>query len=173
MPIHLEFTVTFEDYLSAARLHARRNWWSWFNLTFQEYLAPILGVLIGIYAVLQAVHGVIGVPFIVMAGASLYLVAGLNPRSRLKASYKQTGGGSAVYVEVNETQIRLQGADWKSEFKWAASYSFSEDDRVFLLDVTQWRSIVIPKRACTDSQAAALREMFSERDRSKTPAAVD
>jgi hypothetical protein len=109
MLIHLEFTLTFEDYLNAVRLQARRNWWSQFNLIFHEFLAPILGILIGIYAILHAVHGIIGVPFFVMISAALYLVAGLNPRTRLKVIYKQTSAGSVEHIEFDEAQIRLQG----------------------------------------------------------------
>ena len=132
-----------------------------FALFFQEFLALILGILIGLYAVLHALHGELGIPFIVMIVTSLYLVAWLNPRTRLKQTYKQAGGGCEETLEVDETQILLQGANWKSEFLWPAVSSFSEDEKTFLLDLAPGKSIVIPKRLCSSDRIDELRALFT------------
>jgi hypothetical protein len=161
MPIRLEFTLTFDDYLNAVRLNATRNWWTRFCLVFQEFVALILGILIGLYAVIRAVHGEMGIPFIVMIGAAIYLVAWLNPRTRLKQIYRQSSAANGEALEFNEIEIRLQGSNWQAEYRWAAVSSFSEGDRILLLDLAPCRSIVIPKRVCTSDQLERLRDLFA------------
>jgi hypothetical protein len=174
MPIHLEFTLTFEDYLNAVRLHARKTWWSQCILLFQEFVAPILGIMIGTYAVLQAVHGALGVPFIVMVGCALYMVAGTNPRSRMRWTYNQTEAGKgSEALDLDELQIVSQGLTWRYEFRWAAFCSFSEDRKTLLLHLAPGKSIIVPKRVCTVHQLEALRNLLTkkmnrERDGSST-----
>ena len=159
MPIVLEFTLSFEDYVNAARLSASQDWRTRFYLLFQEYLAPILGITIGIYAVLRAVHGETGFPFIVMLGAAIYMVAFTNPRTRLKHAYKQSGASAAQSWEFDGTQIHSQGLTGKSEFTWSAVSSFAEDDKIIMLNLNPGRSIVIPKRVCASDQIDELRTL--------------
>ena len=159
MPIRLEFTLTFEDYLNAARLNARRNWWARFCLLFQEFLAPTLGIVIGIYAVLGAVKGKIGIPFFIMVGASLYLVAFTNPRARLKQAWKQNDASHGDLWEFDRPHIRSRKSTAQSEFAWTAVSSFLEDDKIILLNLSPGGSIVIPKRVCAPDQINGLREL--------------
>jgi len=159
MAIRLEFTLTFEDFLNAARLHARRTWWTRFCLLFQEFLAPLLGIAIGLYAVLRAVKGETGIPFIVMICAALYLVAFTNPRARLKQAWKQNGAGGEESWEFDDNHIRSRKSTGQSEWTWAVVSSFSEDDNIIMLNLSPGRSIVIPKRSCASDQIDELREL--------------
>lgn len=126
MPIHLEFTLTFEEYLSAARLKSRQNAWARFSLLFQEFLAPILGITIGIFALLRAVNGERGILLAIMLCTAIYLVAFTNPRTRFKQAYKQTGANAEQSWEFDESRIRSQNSTSKSEFMWDAVRSFTE-----------------------------------------------
>jgi len=157
MPIRIEFTLTFEDYLNAARLNARRNWWARFCLLFQEFLAPVLGIVIGIYAILRAVKGETGIPFIVMVCAAIYLVAFTNPRARLKQAWKQSNAGHEESWEFDQTCIRSRSSTGQSEFDWSGVGSFSEDDKIIMLNLSPGGSIVVPKRVCASDQIGELR----------------
>jgi hypothetical protein len=98
-----------------------------------------------------------------MVGSALYLVAWLNPRSRLKQTYKQSGAASGETLEFSETGILLHGPGWRAEFAWNAVSSFSENHRILLLVLAQSRSVIIPKRVCTSDQLQELQNLLAEK----------
>jgi hypothetical protein len=80
----------------------------------------------------------------------------------VKGGYKQSGAGTEEVWEFDATQVRARGSTWRNEFTWDAFCSFTEDEKVTILNLNPGRSIVIPKRACTDGQITSLRELAAE-----------
>jgi hypothetical protein len=163
VPLQFVFTLTFEDYLAAFQLNARKSSWAHFCLLFQEFVAPILGIVIGLYAILHALKGDTGVPFFVMLGISIYLVAWTNPRTRLKQRYRETCAGTEETWTFNEIQIHGRGKNWENRIAWSGLSSHLESDRILMLNLEPGRLIVIPKRICTDEQIVSLRKLIAEK----------
>src|SRR5664279_5460645 len=149
MLVHLEFTLGFNDYLDAQRLHARRSWWPRFNQFMGRFGFPIWGALILIFAYL--IHGPGDRLFVLMMSACgvFLLLYPFYIRFKLKRCYTRTrmDTGDCTF-EFEGTCIRSEGSGTKSEINWSAIQSLSENDKVFLLYLAPAKFIVIPKRVC-------------------------
>jgi len=163
VPLQFVFTLTFEDYLAAFQLNARKSPWVHFCLLFQEFIAPMLGILIGLYAILHALKGGIGVPFFVMLGTAIYLVAWTNPRARLKQRYRETCAGTEETWSFDAIRIQGRGKTWETSIEWSGLNSPLESDRILMLNLELGRSIVIPKRTCTAEQIENLHKLIAEK----------
>ena len=144
MLVHVEFTLKFNDYLDAQRLHATRGWWPRFDQFMGRMGFPFWGVLLLIFAYLIHGPGVSWLPVLFMSACAVFLL--LYPfyiRFKLKRCYTRT-----------------EGSGTKGEINWSTVRSFSENDKVFLLYLAPAKFIVIPKRACTESELAELRAQF-------------
>jgi hypothetical protein len=174
MPIHLEFTPTFEDYFDSLRLHVKRSLWLRMNWFGVRVIAPVWGVLsiLGAFWMLTwgppgVSVGIVMVCGICLAGYPFYW------RFKLKRCYvrTRTGDGSRAY-DFGETQIRAQEPGAKSEIEWSAVRSIAEDKKVFLLYLAPAKYILIPKRLCAEEVADELQKLFAEKIRSSEPAQV-
>lgn len=157
MPIHLEFTLTLDDYLDAARLHSEKS--------SDQVITPIWGVAIILIALLTLIWSGPDMPFMILMGLGLFF--GAYPfyrRFRLKRLYTQTriGAGDQV-IDLDETNIRMRARGVKDEIEWNAVRTFVEGKNAFLLYLAPAKFISIPKRVCTVEQKAELRKLFAER----------
>ena len=162
MSIRLQFTLSFEDYVEAQRLHAKRGWWPRLNLVLAYTLVPVMGILwiLGTFFLVRLADSPafflfeIGVGFF-FACFPLYL------RMRWKRCYRRTRTEPAdCTVEFDDSMIRTQAANMRSEIQWAAVRSLSENKKVFLLYIAPAKFIAIPKRICTEQTIDELRSLF-------------
>ena len=163
MPVQIDFTLSFDDYLAAQRLHNTRSWgprtWHVLNRT----LIPALGVLFIVLGFLMigpkvswfAVCYVIGFG-VFSACFPLYL------RYRYKRSYLRslTNGGNCS-VAFDPEGIQSAGKNTRSEIGWKAITHFRENDQIFLLHLAPGRFLTIPKRVCSSVQVEELQALFA------------
>ena len=164
MPVQIDFTLSFDDYLAAQRLHNTRSWgprtWHVLNRT----LIPALGVLFIVLGFLMigpkvswfAVCYVIGFG-VFSACFPLYL------RYRYKRSYLRslTNGGNCS-VAFDSESIQSAGKNTKSETGWKAITHFRENDQIFLLYLAPGRFLTIPKRRLDPPQLDELHALFAQ-----------
>ena len=165
MPIHLEFTLTFEEYFAAMRLHSRRSFWRRLNWICGGFIAPVVGVLVIAVGLLIIGPGVPWIAVGIVLAYGLFLVAyPVYRRWRLRSCYSRTRIGTGhTAVDFGEMNIRTQAPGAKSEIDWAAVNSFAEDKNVFLVYVAPAKFIAIPKRACSEIQIDEIQHLFGEK----------
>src|SRR5215469_3601697 len=154
MPIQLRLTLTFEDYVDAQRLHAKRGWWPRLNLVLAYTLVPLMGLCFLLIAVLIGRNGDAWTLFVIELVAGLFLAGyPLFVRMRWKRCYVRTlGEQGESTVQLDDKLIKTRAATMRSEIQWAAVRSFSENDKVFLLYLAPARFLLLPKRVCSEQQ---------------------
>lgn len=161
MPIQLRYTLSFEDYLSAQRLHARRNWWLAMNLFLARFVVPVLGICLILIAALDFRVHVTGTLSAACLGLGIFLT--LYPwyyAARLKRCYRRTRTGSEEQlVEIGEESIHMQAEAGTSDLVWKAVGFFREDKNVFLLYLAPAKFILLPKRVLAPEQIVQLRSL--------------
>jgi hypothetical protein len=161
MPIHLQFTLTLEDYMHGQRLHAKKSWWPRLNYFLCLYGYPALGlagILLAIYLFRTATPLYVATGAL---GASLVLI-GYRPYAlfQLKRCYRRTRVGTGERTNVfDEASIRTESANTKGEIQWSAVRSISEDKNILLIYIAEAMMFMIPKRICPEPQLTELREL--------------
>jgi hypothetical protein len=165
MPLHLEFTLSFPDYIAAQKLHARRSWWprlNWFMLHIG--FAVWGGLLIVLGFLIMAMGTPLGFVLLCIAGGVFLMGYPFYTRYRLKWCYTQTRNGSEISrVDFEEGSIRYEGPNAKTEYAWSAIRSFAEDASTFALYLAPAKFIIISKRLCTPEQINELRALFQQK----------
>ena len=164
--IALRFNLTFEDYLSAIQLHAKRGLWPRMVSFIVDWLYPPLGVFFFGIAFLQwRGHETTGsVLFAVFAG--IILVAGrFHLRWKYKRGYQRTRTGSGdTSIFFREDNFSAEEHDYeKTEYNWNAVKSWRENAKVMLVYLAPALFIVIPKRAISEPQLQDLRALFARK----------
>lgn len=165
MPIHLEFKLTFEDYLDVSRLHAKSSLWWRINWIGGQFIAPVLGVIFIAFGLWTLTWGMTSFFFWILMACGLFLAAKpLYRRFWFKRCFRRTQAGSGdCSIDFDETLIRIREQGARGEVEWSALRSFAENEKLFLLYLAPARFIQIPKRVCTADQADELRNLFRER----------
>jgi YcxB-like protein len=165
MPVNLQFTLTFEDYLNAQRLHARKNWWLCLNYFAARYVLPVLGVLLILLGFLIFGHAVPSMLSTINFGLGVFFV--LYPwyyRARLKRCYLRTRTGKGeTSVELGDETIRVMAENVSSDINWKAVQSCREDKNVFLLYLAPAKFIVLPKREFSPDKIVEARSLLTQR----------
>jgi len=166
MPVHLEFTATFRDYLCAQRLHAKRNWRSRLNDLAARRLNPILGALILAFVFLVSALGGFAVngTFVFMVASALCLLCyPFYLRYRLKSFYSRTrtGDGSRI-LDFDQESIKAQGAHAKTELDWSAIQFIREDKNVFMLYLAPAKFLMIPKGCCPPEVLEEIKRLYNQ-----------
>lgn len=167
MPTHLAFTLSFDDYFAAQRLHAKRSGWARFNWFMGRIFAPIWGLLLLALAYLIHGPGVSWDAIVFVAACGLFLLAyPFYMRWKPKRCYLRTrvGGGDCA-IDLGEDCIHMVGGGTKSEIQWAAIRSVAENETIFMLYLAPAKFIAIPKLSCTPEQVEDLRQLFLRRIR--------
>jgi len=165
MPIHIEYTSTFKDYLCAQRLHAKRNAWSRINNFAIRRLAPVWGVLILLLALLAYSPGAWRSGwFQLMVGCALILILyPLYIRYRLNSCYRRTRIGDGTRkIDLDEHPIKAQEGHTRSEFDWSAVHSIREDRHVIMLYIAPAKFLMIPKRCCSQQETDEVKRLYRE-----------
>ena len=165
MPVNLNFTLTFEDYPLAQRLHARKNWWLCLNYFAARYFLPVLGDCLIFLGLVTLGHRVSSVLSVVNLGLGVFLV--LYPwyyRARLKRCYRRTRTGNGeTAVEIGEEMIRVKAENSSSELNWKAVQFVREDQKLFMLYLAQAKFIALPKRVFTPEQLVEFQLLLADR----------
>jgi hypothetical protein len=163
MPIELRFDLTFEDYLNAQRLHAKKNWWLRLNYFAARFVVPVLGILLILLSLLIFSQGRPTHLAIFNFGLGIFLAS--YPwyfRAKIRRCYRRTRIGSAdTWVEIGEDTIHVKGDNASSEASWKAVKSHLEDRKIFLLYLAPAKFIILPKRIFTPEQIAELQSLLA------------
>jgi hypothetical protein len=162
MPIHLQFTLTFDDYVEAQWLHAKRGWWPRLTLGLCYTLIPAIGILVIVLGFLLARDGVSWSLAVLEFGLGMFLVCyPLYVRVRWKRCYVRTRSESGeCSIDFDTELIKTQSDSMRSEIGWSAIRSFSEGKTLFLLYAAPAKFFVVPKRVCTTQEVEELRSLF-------------
>ena len=162
MPIHLDFTLTFQDYLQAQRLHIRRILWRRVLRWISMVVYPILGVFGLFFTAAVALNSKTDGDLLVPLTASLILVGiPFYQRYRLKSCYRRTRIDDGRYtLDFSDDVIRSNSANTKGEIGWNAVQTYTEDKYLFMLYLAPAKFIAIPKRICSAEQIDELRSLF-------------
>lgn len=163
MAVHLQFTLTFQDYVEAQRLHAKRGWWPRLNLILGYTLIPVIGVLcilIALFAIRLADSPAL---FVFELGVGLFLLCyPLYLRLRWKRCYLRTRTEPAeCSVEFGDSIIRTHTTTMRSEVEWSAVRSIAENKNLFLVYLAPAKFIPVPKRVCSPQQIEELQSLFT------------
>ncbi|HUX45922.1 MAG TPA: YcxB family protein [Terracidiphilus sp.] len=162
MPIHLQFTLSFNDYRNAMRLHARRTWWRRIGqfITFVVY--PIAGLIFIVFAFSIARDPASGGNTIVVATPGIFLAGlPLYYRYRLKSCYRRTRiDDGSVTLDLSDEGIHSESSNTKTDIAWNAVRSFTENKHLFMLYLAPAKFIAIPKHICSAQQIDELRGLF-------------
>ncbi len=161
MLIHLEFTLTFHDYLNAMRLHTRRSWWRRFVHLITFIVYPIAGAIFISLSISMANDPQSRSNVAFVAAPGIFLIAlPLYQRDRLKRCYKRTRiDDGNVSLNVSDEVIHSESSNTRTDIAWNAVQSFAEDKHVFMLYLAPAKFIAIPKRICSAQQIDELRSL--------------
>jgi hypothetical protein len=162
MPTSIQFTITFNDYLNAQRLHSKSRWWKRLVQIANRMVLPAFGVLLVIGGVAIARDGESSKSFLLVIGCGLFLLSyPLLARLYLGYCYRVTRAGTGeCEFDFNSDSIQTRTTNTKGEVQWPAIRSFSEDKKSFLLYIAPAKFFVIPKRVCSEDQINELRSLF-------------
>jgi hypothetical protein len=161
--INLRYKLTFEDYLSAQRLHAKRGIWPRVVSIIANWLYPLLGIFFFAIAFQEwrdrdATGSVVSSVFVgvLLIGCRFYV------RWKYRRCYQRTriGSGDTSMLFREDNFLTEEQDCGKSECSWNAVKSWREDAKVVLIYLAPARFIAIPKRAVSDSQLNDLRELL-------------
>lgn len=157
MPINLQFTLTFEDYLNSQRLHAKNNFWRCPDYMLARFVLPILGIPLVVLGWLLSGNGLSPAIAVFFVGLGLFfLFYPLYYRSRLKRCYRRTRTGTEQSVELGQELIRMKSENTSSELTWKGVQSYLEDQNLFMLYLAPAKFIALPKRVFTPEQIIEL-----------------
>ena len=155
MSIQLRFTLSFEDFLNAQRLHAKLG--SGLNYSRARIVLAVLGVCLIVFGLLSIGNGA---PwglhlFILCCGVLCVLYPWLR-RARLKRRYRRTRVCEETSFDIGNENILIKAENLSSEAKWKAVQLNLEDQNMFLLYIAPAKFFALPKRAFTPEQIAEL-----------------
>lgn len=154
MPVQLDYTLTFNDYLHAQWLHGDRRWRNGFVQVMNTRILPGFGLLLIVLGLAASRNWVV-------VGLGLLLMSyPLLLRLYFRYCYRATRSEGECKIEFNQDLIRTSTTNTKGEVQWAAIRSFSEDKKIFLLYIAPAKFFVIPKRVCSEEQINELRCLF-------------
>jgi len=162
--MQITFKISLKDFFAAQALHAKRSEISFVGYCTARYFYPFLGVCILAFELTphpsrgsQNMHlfSIACGIFLILLPVYLYYVT--------RRAYKRSMSGSgACTVDFSTEFLRTTGEHSKSEIKWSAIRSFSEDKACFLLYLAPARFLILPKRFCSSTQVDELRALFGE-----------
>lgn len=162
MPIHLEFTLTFKDYLQAQDVHARCGAGQLSMGALSGIIFSTAGIITLVLAVTIARNPGSGENAIIVASVgALLLFFPFYYRFRHKSRYRRTLVDDGKYMlDVSDDLIQYESANTKSDIQWNAVQYFSEDKHLFLVYIAPAKFIPVPKRVCSTQQIDELRSLF-------------
>lgn len=159
------FTPSFEDFLAAQRLHAKHSIWSRFGRVLRRYIFPAIGLIFLAFSILFVLRDeYIESASIMFFLGLIFALPSILRLIRIRRRYRRTRSGSGeCEIDLSEDRICTKRQYSKSEVDWKAIHSFSEDGKVFLLYLSPAKTIIIPKRVCSETQVNELRALLSQK----------
>jgi YcxB-like protein len=164
MPIELQFSLTFQDYVDAQILHGKRSIWSRAMRFFWRILFPVTGVIfimLGILALKS--DGFSGSNLFLVLWGLLLIAYPFYVRWCWKRCYRRTRMGPEDDLHViilHEDKISITASNTKSEFTWQVVKSCLENDKTILLYVAPAKFILLPKRAIRENDLNRLHDLI-------------
>ena len=164
--ISLRYKLTFEDFLSAQRLHTKRGIWPRISSFVANWICPFLGICFFGMAFRQwRGHAPTGsvLSFIYMGAILVGCRFWLRLKHRRGYHRTRTGSGDCSLF-FSESNFLTEEQDYeKTEYSWNAVKAWSEDAKVMLLYVAPALFIAIPKRAISEPQLSDLRALLERK----------
>ena len=163
MPITLRFTLTFQDYLNAMRLHARKNWWRCFGFYCARFVYPVIGAFIIWIGYLNWRTGVTWPSAGLTIGCGLVgLLFPLYYRFRLRSCYRRTRTGNGDHsFEFGQEKIRVETENMSTDFNWKAVQNYRENQSVITLYIAPAKFLIVPKRVLMPEQQRELQSLLA------------
>ncbi len=170
------YTISYEDYLAAQRLHLRLNGKDRILFVTFQRIMPVLAVFaVGVLVWDMGFHNFSLPPWLagVLSGiAWLGIICPVLRVLRLRRGYKALKNGSAadgpIELELTSTEL-ISRVPGKSEGRLLPGgiNDFAEDDRVGLVYVAKKTFLVLPKRMMPEENWATLRLWLAQRNQEK------
>jgi hypothetical protein len=163
--IALSYKLTFEDYLNAQQLHAKRGFWPRLSSLMANWLCPVLGVCFLGIAFLQWSGHATGSVLISIYMGTIFVGCRFYLRWKYKRSYQRTRTGSGdMSLTFGEGNFLAEKQNFsKGEYNWSAVKSWRENAKVILIYLAPALFIVIPKRAISEPQLQDLRALLARK----------
>jgi len=172
MPIQLRFSLTFADYMSAQRLHAKKHPWRCFHIILGPYVSVIAAAAILVDGIASFSHHSFSAVDAASIGAcSLLFLHPFYIRYQLKSFYRRTRTGDENVVTIGEESIHVKTETTSSEVTWKAIRNHLADAKVVLLYLAPAKFLVIPKHLLTSEQIAELQSLLARKSATRVPAA--
>ena len=157
--MHLQYRLTFKDFLSAQALHAKRDVFPYIWYLTPRYIFPLGGACALLWALSS--HRPFSSKVADILFALYFLLSPVFVHFLYKRQFRRTRTTEEESsIDLEDDMIRCQGTHSKGELLWAAVRSFSEDSKMLLLYLAPGKFLCIPKRACTESQLEELRGLL-------------
>jgi YcxB-like protein len=153
--MEIRYTPTSEDSLNALRASPRPAW----ALSLFVLLLSLMFV-VGIYLIdhdLTAI-GWVWLAASVALGIAVYEAPRIQTRRALKTTPSAQGEIAITFADAGTMATYPTG---KSELEWRAYTRYKETEHGFLLFLSSYRSIFIPKRVMSPEQVRELRSLLS------------
>ena len=163
MSVHLQFSLSFDDYKNAQRLHSSRKPLSRFNYFANRVLWPVIGVFsLGCAFLLRgdkAAHE--SVVILVICGLMLCSYP-IYRNSQLRRCYKRTRTDNGdCRLDISSSGIMTATDNSASEIGWKAIHDVNQDSNLFMLYLAPAKFLAIPKRICSAAQIEELNQLFA------------
>lgn len=160
MPIQLRFTLSFEDYLNAQRLHAK--WGPGLNYSKARFVLPVLGVCFILFGLLSVGDGAPwGLRIFFLCFGLCCVLYPWFYRARIRRRYRRTGVREEKTFDIGEENILVKSENVSSEVRWKAVRLYLEDPNMFLLYIAPVRFFALPKRVFTPDQITQLQSLLA------------
>ena len=172
--MQVEYTTTFADFKAAQTLYLRARPGAGLRFKLWMYGLPLLSILFTGLALhsmtthphrgegaLVGIAGYLVVLTILLVALRPWNLKRLyNKRRRITGVEKLT----TATFDFDETMVR-SGYPGRSEgqFHWQSIVDYAEDQAIFLLFISSKAFLYIPKRAMTEDQRQALRELLQSK----------
>lgn len=170
MSVQLQFTLSFDDYKNAQRLHSRRKLLSRFNYFANRVLFPVIGVFsLGTAFLIRADKGAHeSVVILVICGLMLCSYP-IYRNFQLKRCYDRTRTDNGTCtLDLCPEGIKTATENSLGEIGWKAIRSVNQDDNLFMLYLAPAKFLAIPKRICSPAQIEELSQLFMSQVSPKT-----
>jgi hypothetical protein len=164
--ISLRFKLTFEDYLGAQQLHAKRGLWPRILSFVTNWLYLLLGFSFLGLAFLEWRGHATGGSVVSSVFVGVILVGcRFHVRWKYRRCYQRTRAGSGnCSLFFGEDNFLAEKHDYsKGEYNWSAVKSWRENAKVVLLYLAPALFIAIPKRAISEPQLQELRSLLDRK----------
>ena len=161
--MQIQYELTFQDFLAAQKLHARRSLFRFLCLIVCLYIWPLLG-LAGLALSFTIIKRPLNPTFddtVIFGGSVVLILIPIFILWQWRTFYTRTRVDSGdITFDFEPELIRTKTKHSKGEVEWALIKRMAENKKLFLLYIAQAKFFIIPKRVCSAGQIEELRALF-------------